>query len=645
MARTAKKKDSFHNDSDIELEAVESEPLSHKPLSGGTPSLFTAAAVVVRPFLARGSPTRRRGAALITGMLVTLLAESMLLLVFSEVQKGYMTALEQKNSKRFYEGLWNVGGVILCVVPTIGLHCYLQESLATEWRAAITRSLAGCYLAGRGASGQGLFYKLHMDGSLDNPDQRICQDTADLVTNGLKLSVDVCSSILRLLGFVAVLYRISPGICAGIFLYAAVSTLGAVLGFGPRMFKYQTLITQQEATLRYLLIRVRENAESIAFFRGGLMEWHKFEALFATLVNTVYQRIRQICGFLMFTSAIRFATFAVPVLLVGPSYMRGEAEFGQISQVSFAFHMIFDALMLITSKVPDFSRLAVQMSRLHALHQVLLHQEPARSSVAAPHSVAVGWQNDFVTTSIALWEVPLARDEDLVLDVQGVTLLTPSRQGAQQQTLLKDITFQLKGGTSLLIVGESGIGKSSLLRAIAGLWSDGQGSITRCGAGAAFFMPQRPYMCLGTLQEQLMYPHSNSLVSAQDIRTALQDVRLEYLFDRHGLLTEHDWSTILSLGEQQRINFARVLLQPELKLALLDEGTSACDPENEMHLYDALKRKLKSFVSVGHRPGLRRFHTHVLLLERDKRTSDGQTTPAKYSLMTVAEFESLNSLA
>jgi len=624
----------------VELEVVESEPVTHKSVSGGVPSLFTAAAVVVRPFLARGSPTRRRGTALITGMLVTLLAESMLLLAFSEVQKDYMTALEQKNSTRFYEGLWKVGGVILCVVPSIGLHCYLQESLATEWRAAMTRSLAGCYLAGRGASGQGLFYKLHMDGSLDNPDQRICQDTADLVTNGLRLSVDVCSSVLRLLGFVAVLYRISPGICAGIFLYAAVSTFGAVVGFGPRMFKYQTLITQQEATLR-----VRENAESIAFYRGGLMEWHKFEALFATLVNTVYQRIRQICGFLMFTSAIRFATFAVPVLLVGPKYMRGEAEFGQISQVSFAFHMIFDALMLITSKVPDFSRLAVQMSRLHALHQVLLHQEPARSSVTAPHNVAVGWQNDFVTTSIVLREVPLARDEDLILDVRGVTLLTPSRQGAQQQTLLKDITFQLKGGTSLLIVGESGIGKSSLLRAIAGLWSDGQGSITRCGAGAAFFMPQRPYMCLGTLREQLMYPHSNSLVSAQDIRTALQDVRLEYLFDRHGLFTEHDWSTILSLGEQQRINFARVLLQPELKLALLDEGTSACDPENEMHLYDALKRKLKSFVSVGHRPGLRRFHTHVLLLERDKRTSDGQTAPAKYSLMTVAEFESLNSLA
>merc|ERR1712060_583301 len=147
------------------------------------------------------------------------------------------------------------------------------------------------------------------------------------------------------------------------------------------------------------------------------------------------------------------------------------------------------------------------------------------------------------------------------------------------------------------------------MRAIAGLWTCGKGSITRLGGNAVFFMPQRPYMCLGTLYDQLVYPRSDVTLEETDIRHALEEVLLDYLIARHGLHVEHDWSNVLSLGEQQRINFARLILFPTARLALIDEGTSACDRDGAKKLYKVLQKKVSCFISVGHQTDLRRFHT------------------------------------
>jgi len=304
--------------------------------------------------------------------------------------------------------------------------------------------------------------------------------------------------------------------------------------------------------------------------------------------------------------------------------------------------------MLITAKVPELSGMAVRISRLHALHEVL--QDEASQASKDPRADTLGLMSG-PGGSITLHErLAVEHAVDTTLEVNKMTLMTPPRSGAAQQTIVSDLTFQLKSGASLLIVGESGIGKSSLLRAIAGLWSDGCGSVSRCGGSTVFFMPQRPYMCLGTLREQLVYPHDQIHgISTETMEKALLEVKLGYLLDRHGLETVQDWAGVLSLGEQQRINFARVLLQPDLQLALLDEGTSACDPDCEARLYAALQRKVKSYVSVGHRPGLRHYHTHTLLLQRSTAQDSAlrpdqnnrHQAPAKHSYLSMAEFEEL----
>ena len=243
--------------------------------------------------------------------------------------------------------------------------------------------------------------------------------------------------------------------------------------------------------------------------------------------------------------------------------------------------------------------------------------------------------------------------------------------------LFENVSFEVPEGQSLLVVGESGIGKSSLLRAAAGLWVKGCGTIELCDRHSVclgktwiassgfifvfclciythvdltelehlvahisqqvvqlrFFMPQKPYMFLGSLKEQLLYPHADDVRPDADVEEALRQVHLQDLLDRHNLSDTKDWASLLSLGQQQRINFARVLLRPSIQFALMDECTSACDPENEMLLYQLLRQRLRSYVSVGHRPSLQNFHSHALWL---RRSAFG---PAEVTMHSMVEYQ------
>ena len=200
-----------------------------------------------------------------------------------------------------------------------------------------------------------------------------------------------------------------------------------------------------------------------------------------------------------------------------------------------------------------------------------------------------------------------------------MTLRTPLHSGKFQETLCQQLSFQICSGQWLLIVGESGIGKSSLLRAAAGLWTDGAGTIA-CHRHSSFFLPQKPYMFRGSLRSQLLYPQppGNGEVSDADLECVLRKVNLTSVLDQHGISREKDWSSILSLGQQQRLSFARMLLRPDLRLVLIDEGTSACDVENEALLYKLLRDKICSVVSTGHRPSLRQYHSHALWLQSSR---------------------------
>jgi len=216
--------------------------------------------------------------------------------------------------------------------------------------------------------------------------------------------------------------------------------------------------------------------------------------------------------------------------------------------------------------------------------------------------------------------------QDCVLELRDLTLHTPSMAGGRiVRTLFQDVTLTLPPGESLVIVGASGIGKTSLLRAVAGLWRGGSGSVRRASDPRSYFVAQRPYVCVGTLREQVLYPDiARTDVDDERLEAALRAVQLEHLLQNPGLAqvkTYDRWWSKLSLGEAQRISFARLLLQDELRLAFLDEATSALSPKAEKAMYSLISGHIPSFVSVAHRPEAWRFHNRVLALAR---TSDGQ---------------------
>jgi len=548
---------------------------------------------------------RLRTCFLAAGVASVLILESVLMLVFSQLQGDLMTSLEKKNPAHFTQALRSSVMLVAMAIPVIAVHAYTKEALDIECRAAVTRRLIKLYLAAGGPKGRGAFYKLHQDAALDNPDQRILQDVQDYMTNGLNLIVDVTSSTLKVLGFAVVLYDISVRACWGILGYTTISTLFISVFFGPPLFRYLQSITQQEATLRYCLIRIRDNAESVAFFKGGSTECLQFLEMFAGLVNTVYCKVNIITGYAACMWAVKLLTWIVPVLLVGPSYMKGEVEFGAISKASFACSAVFEGLLVIVTKLPDLSGLSVRLTRISAIHHALRLQEVA------------GRRHTSSNVGIHVQEHD--SHEDAPLEVKALTVRTPLTKTLMQRTIVENLAFQVKSGQSLLVTGPSGIGKSSLFRCFAGLWSDGSGSIRRCCDDHVLFMPQKPYLCRGSLRDQLLYPRGRtSQVSDGDLLAALKEVKLEHVLMRYNLDEKiDDLDSLLSLGEQQRLSFARVLLQQNVQLVLLDESTSACDIRGEATLYGSLQWKLQhggAFISIGHRPSLRSYHTHELQL-------------------------------
>mmetsp|Transcript_16783 Transcript_16783/g.38872 ORF Transcript_16783/g.38872 Transcript_16783/m.38872 type:complete len:640 (+) Transcript_16783:134-2053(+) len=548
---------------------------------------------------------RLRACCLAAGVASALIIESVLMLAFSQLQGDLMTSLEKKNPAQFTQALQSSALLIAMAIPVIAVHAYTKEALDIECRAAVTRRLVRLYLAAGGPKGRGAFYKLHQDAALDNPDQRILQDVQDYMTNGLNLIVDVSSSSLKVVGFAAVLYEISIRACWGILAYTTMSTLFIALFFGPALFRYLQSITQQEATLRYCLIRIRDNAESVAFFKGGPTECIQFLEMFAGLVTTVYCKVNIITGYAASMWAVKLMTWIVPVLLVGPSYMRGEVEFGAISKASFACSAVFEGLLVIVTKLPDLSGLSVRLTRVSAIHQALRLQEMApRRQTQSSMGINVQEHDG---------------RGDPPLEVKALTVRTPLAPNLMQRTIVENLAFQVKSGQSLLVSGASGIGKSSLFRCFAGLWSDGSGSVRRCSDDHVFFLPQKPYLCRGSLRDQLLYPRGRTCpVPDADLVAALKEVTLEHVLTRYNLDEKlDDLDNLLSLGEQQRLSFARVLLRPKVQLVLLDESTSACDIRGEAMLYGSLQWKLQqggAFISIGHRPSLRSYHTHELQL-------------------------------
>lgn len=537
------------------------------------------AALVVWLALVRGLGTglRRRWLAL-TLLLALLVLTTAVDVAFTEGNGAVMEALNVRSAPRFWGTAAGLISIYLVTLPVQFLNTYGQERFAIAWRERSTAVLSEAYLTGQA------YYRMEASGSIDNPDQRIADDVQRAVASSTSLFFGFCTSMLALAAYVLVLFGIS-GTLVLTLLIATLAGNAVILRLVRRLasltFRQQAL----EADFRFALMHLRRHAESIAFLRGEAREGtglgRRFERVLVNLERVIRWRAFVGQGSGLYGFLMQF----VPYLVLSGAYFGGRVSLGQLTVGSIAFGQVQAALSFLVDRADDFSGLFASLHRIGELRSAA--SPPATGTPATPVGPA--------------------------LHLQRLSVANPGGDGL----LVRELDLQLGAGERLLISGPSGCGKTSLLRVLCGLVPAAGGRMAAPAAAEWMVLPQKPYLALGSLRDQLLYtlPPGAGTVGEEQLRQALVQARLESLITRYpDLDADIDWEQVLSGGEQQRLAFARlVLLRPAF--VILDEATSALDLATEAHLYGLLRQARMAVISVGHRPSLTAFHGRVLRLD------------------------------
>ena len=526
-----------------------------------------------------------------------------LAMVYMNVQFNYWNndfynALQEKDKASFWRlmGRFTVLATIYIVMAVYAF--YLNQMLQIRWRRWLTDSYLNQWLSDRA------YYRLQLSGNpADNPDQRISEDLKIFVDQSLELALGLLNAVVTLGSFAGILWGLSGPleipyngsqiVVPGYMVWAAL--LYAIVGtwlthkIGKKLIGLSFNQQRFEADFRFGLVRFRENTEGVALYSGEQDELRSFRARFGSVVDNWWQIMKRQKILNTFTIGYSQAAIIFPFFVAGDRYFAGTLQLGGLMQISSAFGHVQGSLSWFIGAYNTFATWKATVDRLLGFQQAI---EQARADMRSNAGVQQ------------------TRDTETDLIVDNVSLALPN--GAP---LLAASSATIKPGESWLIRGPSGSGKSTLFRAIAGIWPFGNGRVRMPRNFSGLFLPQRPYLPIGTLREVIAYPTRESF-SAENTRDALTAVGLQHLTGR--LDEQHNWSMQLSPGEQQRIAFARALLQQPAWL-FLDEATSSLDEDAEQHLYRLLKEKLPqtTIVSIGHRPSLLAFHAHSLKLKED----------------------------
>ncbi len=496
------------------------------------------------------------------------------------LNRDITNALLGKHLHVFYHLMLLAAAMAATAVAANVFEQYIGGLLYIEWREWLTH-----FFVDRGFASRA-FYRMNLRGRVDNPDQRISDDIGAFVESTEIFAVTLVFAIAGVITYFAILWSISHALALFLIGYATFGTYFSAV-IGRRLIGLNYYQERYQADFRFGLVHVRDNVEPIFIYGGEQHETEQLRSRFASVVGNFKELIRWKRNLGFFTESYGGVALLVPYWFLAAGYVSGHLQFGQVAQAATAFASLHGSLSIVVTSFPKLAEYANVVVRL---------SEFLEEANAAKNSAADGRRK------IQIVEAP-------GVQLDRLTVLTPRGD----KTLIRELTADATALEPLLVQGPSGTGKTSLIRALAGIWNEGSGTVNRPALSEVMFLPQRPYLILGSLRDQLTYPCASSATDDR-LLAALQAVNLGDLPDRFGGLdAEMHWADVLSPGEQQRLAFARLLLNHP-RYAFLDEATSALDVPNEQLMYELLSRQGIPFLSSGHRPTLEKFHRNILHL-------------------------------
>lgn len=522
-----------------------------------------------------------------------------MLVLLNRWNNSFYSALQNYQTEKIFDELFHFTYLAFTYIVLAVYSYYLQQVLILNWRRWLTERFIEIWLKNK------TYYNLQMFGKdTDNPDQRISEDVRLFVEMTLSFAIGLLKAVTTLASFVVILYELSGSLkfnlfgqeweISGYLFWAAFfySILGTWVTHlvGRKLVKLNFIQQRYEADFRFSMIRLRESSESVAFYRGEGQESKVFKERFTLLLDNFWKIVNKQKQLVWLNSGYSQIAIIFPFVAAMNRYLAKEFTLGGLMQVASAFGRVQDSLSYF---VDTYSSLATWQSVVMRLTYFGRHMQEVSAEAERFH----------LERFVAAEEV---RADNMQVNLPDGT------------PLLQNINFTLEPGSNVLIKGVSGSGKSTLLRAIAGIWPFVEGKIVLPEQEKLMFIPQKPYLPLGSLREALLYP-GNKPVNDDVLINLMEECQIGYLKDKLDIVA--DWSHVLSVGEQQRLAYVRAHIQEPVWL-FLDEATSALDEETEAKMYSLIGERLANttIVSIGHRSTLNRYHKLVLQLDKNNKS-------------------------